>query len=266
MRPSSRLATSDEIKPPSERPLSPIVASGCCARIQDNRRRISHTACAVPWTSLSTSSLGNPVPFGRPRARGPCMGRTGSTTLRPRSRCRCQALKHHRVERGPSHLRAVDTDQPGPRLAVSQHQAVLAVVSGVAQPPFPARFAGMGLVVAVEKQPLIGAPQVAYGPDRDVGRRWGWGEEGFGIVEPALIAVKVLRRKHFAVDPFECGRVGRRPQQAEPGQHDFVAERLRRKRDGGPGHRKLVGLTIQVGAPGAGVEASGAGERAQHLR
>src|SRR4051812_14007894 len=48
-------------------------------------------------------------------------------------------------------------------------------------------------------------------------------------------------------------------------QHDFVAERMRRERNGRSCHWKLVGLTIQIVAPAPGVKAAGPGERPEYL-
>ena len=146
-------------------------------------------------------------------------------------------MKQHRVEGGASHLGAVDADQPGPRPAVPEQQGVLAVVPGVALPAFPAGFACVRLVVAVEGQPLVVASHAAHALDRHIGGRWGRGEESLGIVEPALFFVEVLCGNDFCVDSFERFGVGGSAQQAEAAQQDFVAECLRREPDGGAGHR-----------------------------
>ena len=73
-------------------PLSPIIAPGCCEQIPgqqapDIPHRLSRTVDVVEHVLTGERDARRAVP----RARGPCMGSTGSTTLRPRSECRCQA-------------------------------------------------------------------------------------------------------------------------------------------------------------------------------
>ena len=148
---------------------NPIWASGSWARIQASTRRTSHTACAVACTSSMTSSPGNTAPLGSPLARGPCIGSTGSTTLSPKSSCRCQA-RNSEVQARSAHLGAVHAHQPGAGLVVPEHQRVLAVVAGVAHPAIAAGLLGEGLVPTGEGQPLVGTAAAGVGLHGDVGR------------------------------------------------------------------------------------------------
>src|SRR5215217_5889804 len=145
--------------------------------------------------------------------------------------------KQPEIQCRPAHFRAMHTYQPGSRLAVSQHQAVLACVRAVAQPAVPAWLAHRWLVIAVEEDALIGVTHTADVSDGNVGQWRGRNEELLMLLEPTLPAIELKCRDHLAMYAIEPCCVGRRAHQVESQQHDFVAQRLCREREGRPRYR-----------------------------
>src|SRR3954466_3220833 len=92
--------------------------------------------------------------------------------------------KQPEIQCRPAHFRAMHAYQPGSRLAVSQHQTVLACVRAVAQPAVAARFAYRWLVFAVEEDALVGVPHTADVSDGNVGQWRGRNEELLRLLEP----------------------------------------------------------------------------------
>src|SRR4051794_40184672 len=90
-----------------------------------------------------------------------------------------------------AHFSAMHAYQPGSRLAVSQHQAVLARVRAVAQPAVAARFAHRWLVVAVEEDALVGVPHTADVPDGNLGQWRRRNEELLRLMEPTPAAIEL---------------------------------------------------------------------------
>src|SRR5215217_1310681 len=173
--------------------------------------------------------------------------------------------KQPEIQCRPAHFRAMHTYQPGSRLAVSQHQTILARVRAVAQPAVPAWFTHRRLVFAVEEDALVGVAHTADVPDGNFGQWRGRNEELLRLLEPTLPAIELKCRDDLAMYAIEPCCVGRRAQQVESQQHDFVAQRLRRECQGRPRYRKFAGLTIEVRRPRPSVETAGPGERPQHL-
>ena len=158
------------------------------------------------------------------------------------------------VQFGPAHLGAVHAHQPGSLLAdlavvMAQHQGIGAVISGVAQPALRPRFTGMGLVAAVEGDPLMGPAAAGERPDRHV-RRCGWGGEvALRLVQPASIGVEIECVVDLAVDFLIGLRIaqGASPQQAD--EHQFVAQCVGGQRQGGPGFGQGALGAAEIGAP-----------------
>src|SRR3954463_5235558 len=105
--------------------------------------------------------------------------------------------KQPEIQCRPAHFRAMHTYQPGSRLAVSQHQAVLACVRAVAQPAVAARFAHRWLVFAVKEDALVAVPHTADVSYGTLGQRRGRNEGLLWLLEPTLPAVELKCRDHL---------------------------------------------------------------------
>ena len=166
------------------------------------------------------------------------------------------------VQFGPAHLGAVHAHQPGPLLpglafVMAQHQGIGAVIAGVAHPALRPRLAGVGLVAAVEGDPLMGTAAAGERPDRHV-RRCGWGGEiALRLVQPAAVPVEIECLVNLAVDFLIGLRIaqGAPPQQAD--EHQFVAQRVGGQRQGGPGLGQGALGAAEIGAPRPRVVAAG---------
>ena len=110
---------------------------------------------------------------GQPAPAGTVHRQDGQDDVQAEILVQVPGAEEPEIDWGPAHCAAVYAHEPGSRLAVTQHQRVLAIVPGIAQPPFRAWFTRIRRIAAVEADPFVGASAILFVTHRDVGQRWG---------------------------------------------------------------------------------------------
>jgi hypothetical protein len=158
--------------------------------------------------------------------------------------------EHHQIKGGAAHLGTMYAHQPGTRLVMAQHQAVLASVGNVAQPAVATWFSRAGCVAAIKDEALVPVSTAGHLPDHDVGERRRLDKEPFWSVQQFFSAVEQQRIVDFAGDPVERRQLTDGTVHPQRKQGNLITKGLCSKGNRRPGDGQLVRLVAQELPPG----------------